>query len=228
MKLYAAIPIVFSGIATSSVAAFTSVSSNSAPLAFVSESSSRSSSSSSSALAAEIRGPTEKAKELRFGWDGTNPLGGAVEVAKSSRLLVDIRASGESIPDACEVFNANLEMSGDDVTFEEVTELLDEHYESALCEFQNGDLTNKQGENQGSANVLSYAALSNLDEESTLKLWGQYYRDVKNTPSGSDHQNIRNFMKTGWNGVKFDFGISLTRKNTGEVEWDTDAESWIP
>jgi len=149
-------------------------------------------------------------------------------VAKSSRLLEDIRETGETIPDACELFNANLEMSGDDVTFEEVTELIDEHYESALCEFQNGDVLNKPGENQGSANVLSYAALSNLDDESTVKLWGQYYRDVKADPSGTDHSNIRAFMKTGWDGVTFENGISLTRKNTGDVEWDLDAESWIP
>jgi len=149
-------------------------------------------------------------------------------VAKSSRLLEDIRASGETTPDSCELFNANLEMSGEDVTFEEVMELIDEHYESALCEFTNGSIVNQPGDNQGSANVLSYAALSNLDDKSTLKLWGQYYRQVKNTPSGSDHPNIRNFMKTGWNGVEFDSGIALTRKNTGDNEWDMDAESWIP
>mmetsp|Transcript_2713 Transcript_2713/g.2992 ORF Transcript_2713/g.2992 Transcript_2713/m.2992 type:complete len:218 (+) Transcript_2713:2-655(+) len=217
MKLYTAIPIVVSSIFVSTVTAFVPGSSSTS-VSFV----------GNTALNANIRGPTDKSEELRFGWDGTNALGGAVEVAKSSRLLEDIRAGGETIPEACELFNANLEMGGDDITFEEVTELLDEHYESALCEFQNGGLTNKPGENQGSANVLSYAALSNLDDESTLKLWGQYYRDVKNTPSGTDHQNIRNFIKSGWNGVKFEFGISLTRKNTGDNEWDLDAESWIP
>jgi len=217
MKLYTAIPIVVSSIFVSTVTAFVP-GSCSTSVSFV----------GSTALNANIRGPTDKSEELRFGWDGTNALGGAVEVAKSSRLLEDIRAGGETIPEACELFNANLEMGGDDITFEEVTKLLDEHYESALCEFQNGGLTNKPGENQGSANVLSYAALSNLDDESTLKLWGQYYRDVKNTPSGTDHQNIRNFIKSGWNGVKFEFGISLTRKNTGDNEWDLDAESWIP
>ena len=56
-----------------------------------------------SSLAAEIRGPTEKSETLRFGWDGKTALGGAVEVAKPARLLQDIRASGEAIPDECEV-----------------------------------------------------------------------------------------------------------------------------
>eukprot|EP00977_Amphora_coffeiformis_P021180 scaffold8953_cov171-Amphora_coffeaeformis.AAC.2 len=58
---------------------------------------------SSSSLAAEIRGPTKKSEELRFGWDGTTALGGAVEVAKPARMLEDIRAAGETIPEECEV-----------------------------------------------------------------------------------------------------------------------------
>ena len=50
-------------------------------------------------------------------------ISGAVEVAKPSRMLEDIRASGEEIPSECEVFNANLEMDGSDVTFEDVIEV---------------------------------------------------------------------------------------------------------
>ena len=83
-------------------------------------------------------------------------------------------------------------------------QLIDEHYESGLIEFKNGAITNAMGENEGSAKVLSYAALSELDQETTLKLWGQYYRDVLATPDGDDHANIRNFMKTGWEGVPFE------------------------
>ena len=164
---------------------------------------------------------------MAYGWDGTTALGGAVEVAKPSRMLDAIRESGESIPPACELFNANLEMSGD-VTFEEVIELIDESYETGLLEFKNGDIVNAQGENVGSAKVLSYAALSNLDKETTLKLWGQYYRETVADPDGDSHANIRNFMKTGWEGVPFENGIALTKKNTGDGEWDWDAESWIP
>lgn len=182
----------------------------------------------STQLGANIREATTKADNLRFGWDGTTALGGAVEVAKPARMLEDIREAGEDVPSDCEIFNANLEMSGDDVTFEEVMEIIDTHYETGLIEFKNGDIVNKQGENEGSAKVLSYAALSNLDKDNTLKLWGQYYRDVKASPDGDDHQNIRNFMKSGWDGVPFENGIALTRKNVGENEWDEFAESWIP
>ena len=68
---------------------------------------------------AEIRGPTEKSKELRFGWDGTTALGGAVVDSQPARMLEDIRAVGETIPDECEVFNANVEMDSGDLKFED-------------------------------------------------------------------------------------------------------------
>lgn len=182
----------------------------------------------STSLGAKIRPPSEKSEELRFGWDGSQARGGAVDDSKPARMLDAIREAGETIPDDCEIFNANLEMSPDDITFEEVIELIDTHYEYGLVEFKNGDIVNGQGENEGSAKVLSYAALSNFDKEMTLKLWAQYYRDVLNTPDGDDHQNIRNFMKYGWEGVPFENGIALTKKNVGENEWDAFAESWIP
>lgn len=35
-------------------------------------------------------------------------------------------------------------------------------------------------------------------------------------------------MKTGWEGVPFENGIALTRKNAGDSDWDAFAESWIP
>eukprot|EP00536_Pseudo-nitzschia_multiseries_P012037 jgi/Psemu1/207552/e_gw1.440.5.1 len=180
------------------------------------------------ALEANIRDKSEKADNLAFGWDGTTALGGAVEVAKPCRMLDEIRASGESIPSDCEVFNANVEMDADDLKFEDVIELIEKYYEVGLIEFKNGDIVNKQGENEGSAKLLSYAALSGFDKETTLKLWGQYYREVLADPDGDSHQNIRNFMKTGWDGVPFENGIALTKKNVGDSDWDWDAESWIP
>ena len=125
---------------------------------------------STSALNAEIRPKTEKSKELRFGWDGTTALGGAVENAAPARMLEEIRKSGETIPSDCEVFNSNVEMDADNLMFEEVIELIDTHYESQLLEFKNGDMLNKQGENEGSAKILSYAALSGMDKETTLKV----------------------------------------------------------
>jgi hypothetical protein len=162
-----------------------------------------SSASSNTGLCAVIRDKKDKSQELRFGWDGTTALGGAVEQAKPARMLDDIRAAAETIPDECEVFNANVEMDADSLKFEDVMDLIDKHYETGLIEFKNGDIVNKQGQNEGSAKLLSYAALSQLDEQTTLKLWGQYYREVLKDPNGDSHQNIRNFMKTGWKGEFF-------------------------
>lgn len=119
---------------------------------------------------AQIRGPSDKSQELRFGWDGTTALGGAVVDSQPARMLADIRAVGETIPDDCEVFNANVEMDADNLMFQDVMELIDTHYESQLLEFKNGDILNKAGENEGSAKLLSYAALSNMDKETTLKV----------------------------------------------------------
>ena len=59
-------------------------------------------------LNAEIRPPTDKNDVLEYGWDGTTALGGAVVDSKPARLLDQIRASGETQSDACELFNANL------------------------------------------------------------------------------------------------------------------------
>ena len=56
--------------------------------------------------------------------------------------------------------------------------------------------------NVGSAKLLSFGVLAGLSKEETLALFGGYYRDVLATPDGDDHPNIRNFMKSGWDGVK--------------------------
>lgn len=54
--------------------------------------------------------------------------------------------------------------------FEEFIELCDEQYEYGLIEFKNGDIVNMPGENDGSAKVLSYAALAGFDKDMTLKV----------------------------------------------------------
>ena len=50
-------------------------------------------------------------------------------------------------------------------------------------------------------------------EADTLQLFGRFYReDVLKNPSGDDHGNIRNFMKSGWDGVAFPDGLALKKK----------------
>jgi hypothetical protein len=44
-----------------------------------------------------------------------------------------------------------------------------------------------------------------LSQEEALACFGAYYfEDVLKNPEGNDHLNIRNFMKTGWNGIRFE------------------------
>ena len=43
-----------------------------------------------------------------------------------------------------------------------------------------------------------------LSEKETLFLFGEHYQKVLETPSDTDHQNIRNFINFGWNGIAFE------------------------
>jgi hypothetical protein len=45
--------------------------------------------------------------------------------------------------------------------------------------------------------------LQELTPEGTLAFGAYYFEDVLGNPNGTDHQNIRNFMKTGWDGIAF-------------------------
>lgn len=91
------------------------------------------------------------------------------------------------------------------VTFDDTMAVINASYEFTPASFTNGDVRNEAGQNSGSCKLFAFASLNGLSEEQTLACFGAYYRDdVLKHPEGSDHQNIRNFMKTGWSGVKFD------------------------
>jgi len=54
--------------------------------------------------------------------------------------------------------------------------------------------------------------LQNLTPQETLACFGAYYRDdVFKHPEATNHQNIRNFIKHGWSGIKFQ-SIALKAK----------------
>jgi len=98
------------------------------------------------------------------------------------------------------------------IQFSDVIAYIDEHYEFTPTAFQNGDTINHAGQNNGSCKVFSFASIQNLTKEETLWLFGEYYReDVLKKPEGTDHQNIRNFMKYGWEGITFE-GEALQQK----------------
>lgn len=103
-----------------------------------------------------------------------------------------------------------------DIIFQHVIDTINANYRYTPTSFHNGIgddcVVNGAGTNEGSCRVFAFAQLSGLSEAETLACFGQHYRDVLNTPAGSDHANIRTFMRHGWKGIKFE-GAAL---NTGK------------
>lgn len=109
-------------------------------------------------------------------------------------------------------FLAKLNNSPQEITFAETIAVIEASYNFTPTAFENGLLHNAAGENSGSCKIFSFAELQKLSEEATLSCFGAYYReDVLGDPEGNNHQNIRNFMKSGWDGIAF-YGEALTSK----------------
>ena len=105
-----------------------------------------------------------------------------------------------------------LEKAPETINFKEVIAYIDENYDFTPTKFTNGNTINEANQNNGSCKVFSFAQLKNLSKEQTLSLFGEFYReDVLNNPDGTDHQNIRNFIEFGWDGISFD-GEALKKK----------------
>lgn len=88
--------------------------------------------------------------------------------------------------------------------FKDVLAFIQQHYNYRPTSFWNGEIVNAANENQGSARILYFAKLNNLSEEDTLNLFAEHYEEVKFTPEGDSHPNIRQFIRYGWNGVAFE------------------------
>jgi len=92
----------------------------------------------------------------------------------------------------------------DSIVFSDTVAVIDTNYDFTPTAFKNGELQNEAGQNNGSCKLFSFAKLHNLTQQQTLHCFGAYYRnDVLKNPQGTDHQNIRNFIKYGWDGVVF-------------------------
>lgn len=104
-----------------------------------------------------------------------------------------------------ETFLDQLRQTPEQIQFNDTMAVIDAHYDFTPCGFHNGELFNAAGQNSGSCKLLAFARQQKLSESATLHCFGHYYRDdVLKNPTASDHQNIRNFIRSGWNGVKFD------------------------
>ncbi len=89
--------------------------------------------------------------------------------------------------------------------FKQTIDLIDEYYQFSPASFKNGQIYNEAGNNNGSCKIFALGLLKGLSKETTLALFGEHYFDgVLKDPEGDSHQNIRNFMNTGWSGIAFD------------------------
>ena len=86
------------------------------------------------------------------------------------------------------------------IGFNDVISFIDDAYRYAPRSFTNGMVYNAAGENEGSAKIFGFAKHHGLNQLDTLKLFGEYYIQVQETPNGTDHANIRNFLHWGWQG----------------------------
>ena len=109
-------------------------------------------------------------------------------------------------------FIEKLNQSAEDVTFEETIAVIEQNYIFTPTAFQNGSQYNNIGENSGSCKLFAFGLLQKLSLSQMLACFGSYYfEEVLVNPEGTNHQNIRNFMKTGWNEIRFE-GVPLVLK----------------
>ena len=109
-------------------------------------------------------------------------------------------------------FLAKLDNEPESIQFEDTMKVIENGYQFTEREFTNGEVVNVAGQNNGSCKIFAFGQLEGLSEQQTLACFGQYYRyDVLEFPNNDDHQNIRNFIKQGWEGVRFS-EPALTKK----------------
>lgn len=123
------------------------------------------------------------------------------DVLTEAELLVQIKQRSQ------------LSQQNNNIEFTQVMQVIGDNYQYHPSEFTNGELINEAGTNEGSCKIFYFAQLHQLNQQQTLACFGRYYReDVLENPMGDDHGNIRNFMKSAWQGIKFK-SVALTPLN---------------
>jgi hypothetical protein len=104
-----------------------------------------------------------------------------------------------------EKFIERLDAEPESIQFADTIALIDSLYEFQPTAFRNGSVHNEAGQNSGSCKVFAFGQRHGFTEQQVLASFGAFYRDeVLNDPQGDNHQNIRNFMRSGWDGIEFD------------------------
>jgi DNA-binding IscR family transcriptional regulator len=109
-------------------------------------------------------------------------------------------------------FINKIKQSPETISFQDTIAVIDSNYNFTPTAFKNGNQYNIANENNGSCKIFAFAKINNLEKDATLSLFGSYYfDDVLKNPDKNDHQNIRNFITFGWDGISFD-GEALKTK----------------
>lgn len=104
-----------------------------------------------------------------------------------------------------ETFTQKLKNTPNQVEFSETIAVIEANYNFTPTAFKNGELYNEAGQNSGSCKLFAFAKLQGFTKQETLACFGKFYfEDVLNDPNGTGHQNIRNFIKTGFEGLIFE------------------------
>lgn len=104
-----------------------------------------------------------------------------------------------------QAFLQKLHQQPDTIEFADTIAAIEATYAYTPTAFRNGEVHNAAGQNAGSCKIFSFARLQGFSQAQTLACFGRYYReDVLLHPDADDHQNIRNFMRSGWAGVAFE------------------------
>ncbi len=101
-------------------------------------------------------------------------------------------------------FKTKLKSNPSAILFAETMQVIEDNYNFTPTAFKNGTIENKAGENAGSCKLFAFAKLQKLTKEETLFCFGEHYKNVLEDANGTSHQNIRNFMNTGFNGLTFE------------------------
>ncbi|WP_348799186.1 HopJ type III effector protein [Flavobacterium adhaerens] len=104
-----------------------------------------------------------------------------------------------------QAFLDKLKQNPTQIAFPETIAVIEENYDFTPTAFTNGTQHNEAGQNSGSCKLFAFAKLQNLNKEETLACFGAFYfEEVLGDPEGNNHQNIRNFINLGWDGIQFD------------------------
>tara|TARA_R110002012_G_scaffold253330_1_gene432378 strand:+ start:42382 stop:42726 length:345 start_codon:yes stop_codon:yes gene_type:complete len=109
-------------------------------------------------------------------------------------------------------FKNKLQQTPEKVEFSDTMAVIEANYEFTPTAFSNGTQHNALGENSGACKLFAFAQKQGFSKEETLACFGHYYFDVVlNNPKGTDHQNIRNFIKTGFAGLTFEAEVLIEK-----------------